>query len=318
MIMETSILSKRDFSGKLLLIGEHSVIDGSKALVIPYPDVSAILAIHPKPLFGKDLVSNRILFEFATWLKENRDHEMPELDTARMFVDIEQGLYLQSSIPKGYGMGSSGALCAAVYDEYGRNKTILSENQGSDNLQGVKKALATMESWFHGTSSGIDPLCIYINKPIVIEGKKMITTWPVESIRKTGLHAFLLDTGMSGNTGELVKAFRKKLQGQSLKESFTEQYIPLVNEVVDQFFDGHPDYESLIQLSLFQWRIFHDMIPERFWRVWEYGFDWEYYTCKLLGSGGGGYILGFTQDFENASRCLLERFDLKPIYLTIW
>ena len=105
---------------------------------------------------------------------------------------------------------------------------------------------------------------------------------------------------MTGNTGELVKTFRNKLQGQSLKESFTEQYIPLVNEVVDQFVDGRPDYDSLVQLSLFQWRIFQDMIPEKFRTVWQYGLDWEYYTCKLLGSGGGGYILGFTQDFEYA------------------
>ncbi len=48
-----------------------------------------------------------------------------------------------------------------------------------------------MESWFHGTSSGIDPLCIYFNKPLVIEGKEDIAAWNSESIRGTGLHAFL-------------------------------------------------------------------------------------------------------------------------------
>jgi mevalonate kinase len=108
------------------------------------------------------------------------------------------------------------------------------------------------------------------------------------------------------------------LQGQSLKESFTGQYIPLVNEVADQFTDGHPDYDSLVQLSLFQWTIFQDMIPEKFRRVWQYGLDWEYYTCKLLGSGGGGYILGFTRDFDYARQCLMEEFGLEPVYLNIW
>jgi mevalonate kinase len=316
--MEGKIFSNRRFSGKLLLFGEHSVIDGSKALIVPWPDVSGILVINPGPLTGEDLASNCVLLQFATWLKENEDPALPKLDMARMFVDIEQGLCLQSSIPKGYGMGSSGALCAAIYDEYGKNKIKISEHPDSENLQGIKKALGAMESWFHGTSSGIDPLCIYFNMPMVIEGKEKITTWHAENIRKKGLHAFLLDTGLTGNTGKLVKDFRKKLHGQSLNESFTAQYIPLVNEIVDEFQKGRPEYDSLVQLSLFQWRIFHDMIPERFWRVWEFGFDWEYYACKLLGSGGGGYILGFTEDFDYTRECLRERFDLDPIRVDIW
>ena len=316
--MDNTILSKRIFPGKLLLIGEHSVIEGSRALIIPYPDVSARLALTRQSPVGDDLLSNRVLFEFATWLKENKDSVLPEIATSRLIRDIGQGLIFRSSIPKSYGLGSSGALCAAIYDEYGEDRSKLSEKPVSEELLEVKKALASMESWFHGTSSGIDPLCIYYNKPLIIEGKEGIKTWQVEQIRSRGLHAFLVDTGLTGNTGEVVKAFRNKLMGQSLKESFTEQYIPLVNEVVDQFADGCPEYDSLVQLSLFQWRIFQDMIPEKIRAVWQYGLDWEYYTCKLLGSGGGGYVLGFTQDFDYARHCLSERFDLEPVPLKIW
>jgi mevalonate kinase len=178
--------------------------------------------------------------------------------------------------------------------------------------------LAAMESWFHGTSSGIDPLCIYFNLPLVIEGNGKITTWRIENIGKSGLQVFLLDTGVTGNTGKLVTDFRKKLLSQSLNESFKKQYIPLVNEIVDEFREGRPGYDSLVQLSLFQWRIFHEMIPESFWRVWEFGFNWEYFICKLLGSGGGGYILGFTLDFDYTRECLRERFDLEPVRVKIW
>jgi mevalonate kinase len=316
--MDTAILSNRNFPGKLLLIGEHSVIEGSGALVIPYPDVSANLVLARRSLVGEDLLSNRVLNEFARWLKENKDPALPDLDMIRLFRDTEQGLYFRSSIPKRYGLGSSGALCAAVYNEYAEGRSKLSNKPETEELLAVKKTFACMESWFHGTSSGIDPLCIYYGKPLIIEGKESIKTWQIEDWKDQDLHAFLIDTGLTGDTGELVGAFRNKLQGESLKESFTQQYIPLVNEVVDQFADGRPDYESLVQLSLFQWRIFQDMIPEKFRMVWQYGLDWEYYTCKLLGSGGGGYLLGFTQDFDYARRCLLERFDLEPVYLNIW
>ena len=134
-----------------------------------------------QPLTGEDLASNRVLFEFASWLKENKDPALPKLDIARLIRDIEQGLYFRSSIPKGYGLGSSGALCAAIYDEYGEDKNKIIRKTGSEELLDVKKALASMESWFHGTSSGIDPLCIYFNKPLIIEGKENITTWELKT-----------------------------------------------------------------------------------------------------------------------------------------
>lgn len=316
--MKTTSLSHRNFSGKLLLFGEHSVIEDSKALIIPYPDVSASLAFLSRPADGEDLASNGVLVEYANWLKENKNQELPQLDLNRFMRDIENGLYVRSSIPKGYGLGSSGALCAAVYDEYCEDKNRFSESARAEELYAIKKTLASLESWFHGTSSGIDPLCIYYNKPLFIGGQERILTLDADSIGNRGLHAFLLDTGLPGNTGEMVKAFRNKLQGQSLKESFIEQYIPLVNEVVDQFVAGEAEYDSLVQLSLFQWTIFQDMIPEKFKMVWQYGLDWEYYTCKLLGSGGGGYILGFTQDYDYARQCLLEQFGLEPVPLKIW
>jgi mevalonate kinase len=311
------VRSNRNFTGKLLLIGEHSVIEGSRALVIPFPDVSASLAFTHQPIAGENLASNRNLFEFATWLKKMKNSVLPEPGLSRLIRDIERGLYFRSTIPERYGLGSSGALCAAVYDEYGEGKNKYSEVPGFEELISVKKALASLESWFHGTSSGIDPLCIYYNKSLIIEGKEGVRTWQVEKIRGQGLQAFLLDTGLTGNTGDMVKGFQHKLHGQSLKESFTEQYIPLVNALVDQFADGCPDYDMLVQLSLFQWRIFQEMIPEKFRTVWQYGLDWEYYTCKLLGSGGGGYILGFTLDFEYARECLMKQFGLEPIYLKI-
>ena len=36
--------------------------------------------------------------------------------------DIDKGMYFDSSIPQGYGVGSSGALVAAVYDKYANDK----------------------------------------------------------------------------------------------------------------------------------------------------------------------------------------------------
>ena len=42
------------------------------------------------------------------------------------------------------------------------------------------------------------------------------------------------------------------------------------------------------------------MIPNQFQSVWKKGIDSGDYYLKLCGSGGGGFILGFTRDYKRA------------------
>jgi mevalonate kinase len=50
------------------------------------------------------------------------------------------------------------------------------------------------------------------------------------------------------------------------------------------------------------------MIPAIFNRLWKKGLDSGEYYLKLCGAGGGGFILGFTQNFEKTK---LELKDYK-------
>jgi mevalonate kinase len=45
---------------------------------------------------------------------------------------------------------------------------------------------------------------------------------------------------------------------------------------------------------------FGPMIPSDFHNLWQKGIDTNAYYLKLCGSGGGGYILGFAPDLEQA------------------
>jgi mevalonate kinase len=42
------------------------------------------------------------------------------------------------------------------------------------------------------------------------------------------------------------------------------------------------------------------MVPEKYKQVWENGVKTGNYSLKLCGSGGGGYILGFTSNYNMA------------------
>src|SRR5690242_20746449 len=60
------------------------------------------------------------LFPYTTLF---RSGNLPcDLDLAALENDLNKGLYFDSSIPQGFGVGSSGALVAAIYDQYCKNK----------------------------------------------------------------------------------------------------------------------------------------------------------------------------------------------------
>jgi mevalonate kinase len=55
------------------------------------------------------------------------------------------------------------------------------------------------------------------------------------------------------------------------------------------------------------------MIPKIYQKLWQEGIDSNAYYLKLCGSGGGGFILGFTEDIEKA-KAKLEGYPLDVIY----
>jgi len=55
------------------------------------------------------------------------------------------------------------------------------------------------------------------------------------------------------------------------------------------------------------------MIPKTFHKLWEQGIATNDYYLKLCGSGGGGYILGFTKDYNKAKK-VLKDYDLELVY----
>ena len=72
------------------------------------------------------------------------------------------GLYFESSIPQSYGIGSSGALCAAIYARYTTELIPPSGSITQKDIKELRHIFSGIESFFHGKSSGIDPLSCYM------------------------------------------------------------------------------------------------------------------------------------------------------------
>src|SRR5690554_6545452 len=181
---------------KVLLFGEYGIIKDSKGLAIPYNFYNGALKIDDN-LSEIAQKSNQSLKNFATYLAQLsfNEPELVQFDLDSLNQDVAAGMYFDSSIPQGYGVGSSGALVAAVYDKYAKNKITVLENLNRNKLLVLKKIFGRMESFFHGTSSGLDPLNSYLSLPILINSKDHIEPTGIPSQKEEGKGAVFLKIG---------------------------------------------------------------------------------------------------------------------------
>jgi mevalonate kinase len=293
------------FYSKILLFGEYGIIKDSKGLSIPYSFYNGALKMDGNTAKSA-LESNRNLKKFHHYLSKI-DAKLVVFDLAQLEKDIEAGMYFDSSIPQGYGVGSSGALVAALYDKYAQDKITVLENLTREKLLKLKAIFSEMESFFHGKSSGLDPLNSYLSIPILINSKDNIEAIGIPSQNTNGKGAvFLLDSGIIGETAPMVGVFMEKMKHEGFRTMLKNQFIKHTDACVEDFLKG--DVNSLFrntkQLSKIVLNHFKPMIPKRFHSIWKAGIESNAYYLKLCGSGGGGYILGFTEDLQAAQKAL--------------
>lgn len=302
------------FYSKILLFGEYGIIKDSKGLSIPYNFYNGALKTDENPS-QEAIKSNESLKQFRTHLKDI-DADLVTFDLESLTNDVEAGMYFDSSIPQGYGVGSSGALVAAVYDKYANDKITVLENLTREKLLKLKAIFSEMESFFHGKSSGLDPLNSYLSIPILINSKDNIEATGIPAQQTEGKGAvFLLDSGIIGETAPMVRIFMENMKQEGFRSMLKDQFIKHTDACVDDFLKG--DVKSLFkntkQLSKVVLNHFKPMIPQQFHELWKKGIETNEYYLKLCGSGGGGYILGFTEDIDAAKQSLKD-YKLEVVY----
>ncbi|OUR94539.1 mevalonate kinase [Flavobacteriales bacterium 34_180_T64] len=302
------------FYSKILLFGEYGIIKDSKGLSIPYNFYNGALKMDDNPS-DEAMKSNKKLKQFVAYLQDV-DVDLVVFDFKKLQNDVNSGMYFDSSIPQGYGVGSSGALVAAIYDKYAQNKITVLENLTREKLLKLKAIFSDMESFFHGKSSGLDPLNSYLSIPILINSKDNIEATGIPSQKNEGKNAvFLLDSGIIGETAPMVRIFMENMKQEGFRSMLKDQFIKHTDACVDDFLKG--DIKSLFgntkKLSKVVLNHFKPMIPKQFHELWRKGIETNEYYLKLCGSGGGGYILGFTEDIEKAKQTLKD-YKLEVVY----
>ncbi|AUC78317.1 mevalonate kinase [Nonlabens sp. MB-3u-79] len=305
------------FYSKILLFGEYGIIKDSKGLSIPYNFYKGALKISEE-LTDASAQSNKNLERLAIHIQslQESDKDFPQFDISSLRSDVNAGMYFDSSIPQGYGVGSSGALVAAIYDKYAIDKITVLENLTREKLLILKDVFGKIESFFHGKSSGLDPLNSYLSLPILINSQQDIEPAGIPSQLATGKGAvFLLDSGIVGETAPMVNIFMENMKQEGFRAMLKDKFVKYTDMCVEDFLSGDVKglFGNVKQLSHIVLDNFKPMIPAQFHELWKTGLDTGDYYLKLCGSGGGGYILGFTEDLEKAEKTL-EDYKLEVVY----
>jgi mevalonate kinase len=296
----------KSFSSKILLFGEYSVIKNSMALSIPYP------LFEGKLTFRRDnsVAIDPELKAFSIYIKKLIEEDLLQttFDISSFEFDVSQGLFFDSTIPQGYGAGSSGALVASVFDRYGNVEKEQIE------IKKLKSLFSMLESHFHGSSSGVDPLISFLNSPILIKNKNELGPVELPIFKKGKGGVFLINTKRSRKTEPLVNLFLEKCTNVKF-EKFCENELTIVtNNCINHFLSA--DINSLFVdfkvLSQYQYDHLGPMIPKLYREEWLQGIKFNHFYFKLCGAGGGGFLMGITHDFETVKK-LLSNHELRLI-----
>ena len=265
------------YPAKILLFGEHVLLRGGTGLSVPYPALSL--------RWVRDRPDERLL-QFADYLRLAIPPDL--LDGERLTDELLADLRLRGNVPVGYGLGSSGAVCAAIWDVFA------TERGRQCSLTELRRWFARMEQHFHGKSSGTDPLISYTNRGFLLEDRAVS---PVELTPEQRSPFFLVDTGQPRSAGPLIQDFLHRWDSDpDFRQRARVQWLAASRRGVRTLTDGE-DSESLYRyfttVSTFQLRELPHFIPEPFRAVWNGG---AAYRLKLCGAGGGGMLLGLARE----------------------
>lgn len=267
------------YPSKLLLFGEYTVLSGSQALAVPLKQWKGEWKQTDDGFAG----SSSPLMKYVDWLKSK--DIISSATAAHIINDAEEGWNYVADIPIGYGLGSSGAYVAAIYDRY-----IIKED--STTAFTTLEMLSKMEGYFHGSSSGMDPMVSYTGEAVY---KNEMGSF--QSVRDPGwperFQVYLLDSGIGRATGPLVELYKDALKQSSFQLLVKRELIPMVEHAIHFYLNesGQMLDECIQVISQFQRLHFSKLIPTPVQKQWDALVKIPGVYLKFCGAGGGGYFL---------------------------
>ena len=279
--------------GKIILLGEHSVVYGRHAVAVPAP-----VNIRTKVQDTED----EILLMIPSWGVEYRLDKNPEKrqsfeKPAGLILDqmglSKQGMKIEvfSDIPRGMGLGGSAAIAVSIIKAL-NNHFKLTLNQDEINQMALES-----EKIAHGNPSGIDNTMATYGHPLIFRNGDNPLIEPL-NINETFsiLIGFSSTEGLTAKTVGIVRDLWKKNPG--VYEKIFDEIDSLALQSIQAIQNN--DFELLGQLMNINHGLLNTLqvsTPE-LERLIMIARESGALGAKLTGGGGGGAVIALCKDID--------------------
>lgn len=280
-------------TGKIILIGEHSVVYGKKAIAFPFAGVGIHTTVQKKPTIH---IQSKY---FSGTLDEMK--QIASMHNLVLLIEVLQkdlalpnfNLSIQSSIPSERGMGSSAAVAVSIVRAFFDWQNLALDNKT------LLKYVDYSEQIAHDNPSGIDAAATSGTQPILFEKGQPFEAFPLN------VDAYLLvaDTGIKGQTRQAVKdvATLVNQKGQGV-QAIIDQLGDLTLEAKTAIIQNQAKRLGQIMTAshhlLQKLTVSNQTLDEAV----EIALDNHALGAKLTGGGRGGCLIVLAKDLQNAKQ----------------
>lgn len=277
--------------GKIILMGEHSVVYDKPAIALPFKAVAINVEIKNKQ--EKNIISiDNNLYDFNNLPSEFTGiKKMINLFLAEYTQNQKNfEMHITSTIPKQRGLGSSAAVSVAVIRGLCQfYKVNLSQKEFASLVH-------TAESIHHNNPSGIDTSVIMKEEALLFESRNKMSHF------STALEAYLVvaDTGIMGNTSQAVNLVKSNIKRNN-------NYIKIIDDLGAL---TYRTYERLIRKDIEavgnNMTTAHRLLSElgvshkALDHLVETALNNQALGAKMTGSGLGGCMIALVKSQEDA------------------
>ncbi|MGE0173645.1 MAG: mevalonate kinase [Oligoflexales bacterium] len=292
--------------GKAIIVGEHAVVYGSRAVAIPLKKMRMTLELTPhiqgnRPislkLGGKEL-SHRI-----------SDVIKDAIQALRVYP-FSLAIQGKSSLPFGAGLGASATLCIAIL-------RAIAASVGMKLTQDRLSVLGNiLERRFHGSPSGLDTAVVAFEECITFTKNGPITAIDLPDNAGNPRWEFaLVDSGVRASTLSMINVARPYFSGTKADERIQKfdnlaQIVGSGISALDYLAVAEAMNEASLLLSA------AGVVTHQLKEIMKTCLKTGLLAAKPTGAGGGGVVLGLLSPHKSAEQLakLRDLFGVQNVY----